>query len=311
MDQPDPRLGVVMITHNRVEEALQSLDRLARLPERPRIVVVDNASTDGTAAAIAGRFPDIEVLQPGVNLGAAGRNLGVERLDAPFVAFCDDDTWWEPGSLRRAADLLDAHPRLAILTARILVDNVEAEICRELQNSPLPDEPGWPGYPLLGFLAGASVVRRKAFREAGGFDPRFFIGGEEEVLALDLAARGWGIRYIPELTLHHAPSPRRDVHCRNWTMVRNALWCAWLRRPWPGALRRTWTIARTAPGDRGTRKGLAAALAGLPWVLRERRVIPPAIEDRIRLLESPTDKPTPCSSTSTSRPTACRTGRSA
>jgi len=287
MDNPDPRVGIVMITHNRSDEVLHSLGRLTRLPERPRIVVVDNGSTDGTSAAVVERFPEVVVVRLEENLGAAGRNLGVERLDTPFVAFSDDDTWWEPGSLRRAADLLEAHPRVAILTGRILVGSREASIWRELQDSPLPSEPGLPGYPLVGFLAGASVIRRSAFREAGGYDPRFFIGGEEEVLALDVIARGWCIRYVPELVVHHAPSPRRDVQVRNWYAVRNALWAAWLRRPWPGALRRTSAIARTMFHDRGVRKGLAAALAGLPWVLRERRVVPPEVERRIRLLEGP------------------------
>ncbi|HLH28162.1 MAG TPA: glycosyltransferase, partial [Acidimicrobiales bacterium] len=263
-----------------------SLDRLTRLPERPRIVVVDNGSSDGTAAAIAGRFPGVELVCLGENLGAAGRNVGVERLDTPYVAFSDDDTWWEPGSLRRAADLLDAHSRVALLTGRILVGLEEASICRALENSPLPSEPGLPGRPLLGFLAGASVARRSALREAGGFDPRFFIGGEEEVLALDLVTRGWQIRYVPDLVAHHAPSQRRDVPRRNRTQVRNALWVAWLRRPWPGALRCTFVIGRSALRDRATRQGLAAALGGLPWVLRERRVVPPEIERQIRLLES-------------------------
>jgi GT2 family glycosyltransferase len=158
MDNPDPRVGIVMITHNRSDEVLHSLGRLTRLPERPRIVVVDNGSTDGTSAAVVERFPEVVVVRLGENLGAAGRNLGVERLDTPFVAFSDDDTWWEPGSLRRAADLLEAHPRVAILTGRILVGSREASICRELQDSPLPSEPGLPGYPLVGFLAGASVI---------------------------------------------------------------------------------------------------------------------------------------------------------
>jgi GT2 family glycosyltransferase len=287
MGRPDPRVGIVMITHNRREEVLHSLDRLTRLPEGPRIVLVDNASTDGTAAAVAGRHPEVVVVRLEENLAAAGRNVGVERLDTPFVAFSDDDTWWEPGSLRRAADLLEAHPRVALLTGRILVGAREASICRELANSPLPSEPGLPGHPIIGFLAGASVVRREALREVGGYDRRFFIGGEEEVVALDLISRGWRIRYVPELIVHHAPSPRRDVRTRNWHAVRNALWAAWLRRPWPGALRRTFAIGRTVLRDRGTRKGLIAALAGLPWVLRERRVVPPEVERQIRLLETP------------------------
>jgi GT2 family glycosyltransferase len=287
MDKPDPRVGIVMITHNRSDEVLHSLDRLTRLPERPRIVVVVNGSTDETAAAVADRFPEVVIIRLEENLGAAGRNLGVERLDSPFVAFPDDDTWWEPGSLRRAADLLEAHPRVAILAGRVQVGSREAAVYRELQNSPLPSEPGLPGYPLIGFLAGASVIRRAALLKAGGYDPRFFIGGEEEVLALDLIARGWRIRYVPELVVHHAPSPRRDVHVRNWYSVRNTLWAAWLRRPWPGALRRTFAIGRTALRDRGARKGPAAALAGLPWVLRERRAIPLEVERQIRLVERP------------------------
>jgi GT2 family glycosyltransferase len=285
----DHRVAIVMITHNRVGEVLRSLDRLIRLPERPRIVVVDNGSSDGTASAIAEHLPAVEVLRLEENLGAAGRNLGVERVDTPFVAFCDDDTWWEPGSLRRAADLLEAHPRLATVTGRILVgpEEREAAICLELENSPLPSEPGLPGYPLLGFLAGASVVRRLALLEAGGFDRRFFIGGEEQLLAADLASRGWYLRYVPEVVVHHHPSTQRDAHRRSWHTVRNALWFAWLRRPWPSALRRTLALSRPALGDRATRKGLVAALAGLAWVCHERRVVPPEVERQLGLLEAP------------------------
>ncbi len=221
MGNRDPRVGIVMITHNRSEEVLRTLDRLTGLPEEPPIVVVDNGSSDGTADAVAGRYAAAIVLRLEENLGAAGRNLGVERLETPFVAFADDDTWWEPGSLRRAADFLESHPRLAVLTGRILEgpEEREAAICRELARSPLPSPPGLPGHPLLGFLAGASVVRRSAFLAVGGFDRRLFIGGEEELVAAELACRGWCLRYVPELVVHHDASPRRDVHLRNWHVV--------------------------------------------------------------------------------------------
>jgi GT2 family glycosyltransferase len=276
-----------MITHNRVQEALRSLGALARLPERPRVIVVDNGSRDGTAAAVAERFPEVEVLALAENLGAGGRTLGVARAAAPLVAFCDDDTWWAPGSLGRAADLFDAHERLAVVNGRFLVGPEEREdpVCRELERSPLPREPGLPGYPLLGFLAGASMVRRSAFLEAGGFEPRFRVGGEEELLALDLAARGWSLRYVPEVVVHHHPSAQRDASARRRLQLRNALWCAWMRRPLSGALRRTLWLARTAPREPTTLTGFAAALAGLPWVLRHRRVVPPAVEAGLRLLD--------------------------
>jgi GT2 family glycosyltransferase len=296
MGDGDPRVAVVMITHNRRIEVLCTLERLNRLPERPQVVVVDNASTDGTATAVAERHPAVEVLTPGRNLGASGRTLGVRHVETPYVAFCDDDTWWEPGALRRAADLFDANPRLALVNGRVLVEPEGAEdpTCSMMANSPLPPEPGLPGRPILGFLAGASVVRRSAFLEAGGFEPRLFLGGEEELLATDLVARGWRLCYVPEILSRHHPSHRRDVPARRGHMLRNALWFAWLRRPLPSALRRTLATAFSTPWDRVTLRGFAAAFAGLPWVLRERRVVPPNVEEWLRLLEAiPNTEPGP------------------
>jgi GT2 family glycosyltransferase len=288
MESRDPRVAVVMITYNRREEVLRSLAHLTCLAERPRVLLVDNGSTDGTAAVVAERFPQVEVVPAGGNLGAAARTLGVRRVNAPYVALSDDDTWWDSGGLRRAADLFDRHPRLGIITGRVLVGPEEREdpVCRELEASPLPREPGMPGRPLLGFLAGASVVRRAAFLEAGGFPERSFLGGEEELLAADLAARGWWLCYVPDIVVHHYPSPCRDVFCRRWHLVRNALWFAWLRRPLPSALRRTLRVARSLPWDRASRRGFAAAVAGLPWVLRERREVPRDVEAGLRLLDA-------------------------
>jgi GT2 family glycosyltransferase/peptidoglycan/xylan/chitin deacetylase (PgdA/CDA1 family) len=288
MKSAEGRIAVVMITHNRREEVLASLSRLTRLPENPQIVVVDNASRDGTCEAIAKRFPAVELIAAGGNLGAAARNLGVRHVQTPYVALCDDDTWWEAGALRRAADLFDAHPRLAVATARILVEpqHEDDPICGELQRSPLPREEGMPGPPLLGFMAGASVVRRSALLDAGGFEPRFFLGGEEELLALDLAAAGWWLCYVPRLLVYHRPSPRRDAVSRRWLLLRNALWSAWLRRPLFAAFRKSGQILRAAPSKRESWRGLSAALAGLPWVLWHRRVVPPHVERGIRLLET-------------------------
>jgi GT2 family glycosyltransferase len=283
----DPRVAVVVLTHNRVAELLSTLERLSRLPERPRILVVDNGSSDGTHAAVADRFPGMRIVRSPRNLGAAGRTVGVRHVTEPYVALSDDDTWWEPGALGRAADLFDARPRLAVLTGRVLVGPVGREdpTCRLMAHSPLPTEPGMPGPSLLGFLAGASMVRRDAFLQVGGFEPRLFLGGEEELLAIDLAARGWWLCYVPDVVIHHHPSPIRNTRSRRSYLVRNALWSAWLRRPLWSALGQTLRVVRRAPRDGAALRGIAQALAGLPWVLRERRVVAPDLERRIRLVE--------------------------
>ncbi|MGY2065727.1 glycosyltransferase family 2 protein [Blastococcus sp. SYSU DS0619] len=284
---PDPRVAVVVITHQRRDELLLALERLLALPERPHVVVVDNGSTDGTADAVRERFPQVELIASPENLGAVGRNLGVARLDTPYVAFCDDDTWWEPGSLRTAADTLDAHPRLAVVTARILVEpgTTEDPIVAELRDSPVRGADWLPGPALGSFLAGASVLRREAFEEVGGFNDRLWLGGEEELMAGDLAARGWELCYLEQLTLHHQASTARDPHKRRADGIRNTLWTTWLRRPLRPALRRTVHLLRTVPRDRITARGLAQAVRGLPWVLRERRVLPPHAEARFAALE--------------------------
>jgi GT2 family glycosyltransferase len=316
MEAGDPRVAVVMITWNRRPEVLRSLQHLTRLPERPRLVLVDNGSTDGTAAAVRERFPQVEVLDARRNIGAAARTLGVRHVDTPYVALCDDDTWWEPGSLRHSADLFDKHPRLAIVTGRVLVgeENEEDPACRDLADSRLPAEADMPGPPLLGFLGGASVIRQSAFLQVGGFEPRFFIGGEEELLATDLAARGWWLCYVAELTVHHHPSACREAGRRRWHIVRNALWSAWLRRPLTSAVRKTLWMARAAPWDGTTLRGFATAAAGLPWVLQHRRVVPDRVERGLRLLDPPgmgAVRTAPCSSTPKSAATACRKAPSA
>jgi hypothetical protein len=92
---------------------------------------------------------------------------------------------------------------------------------------------------------------------------------------MDLAARGWGLAYVDEVVAHHHPSLSRDPSGRRRVQVRNALWSAWLRRPLGGAARQTAQLAVLALHQRGARSGILLALLGLPWVLRERRPVPP------------------------------------
>lgn len=283
------RVTVVIITHNRRAELLRTLARMTALPDQAPVVVVDNASTDGTCDAVAELFGQVTLLRSTRNLGSLGRNLVVRDVTTPYVAFCDDDTWWEPGALRRAADLLDTYPGLASVTARILVapDLAEDPITTELRDSPVPG-PAWlPGPALLGVLAGASMFRVAAFQQVGGFSPRLWLGGEEELLAIDLAAHGWWMCWAEDVVIQHAPSTARDPRRRRQLGIRNTLWTAWLRRPLGSALRRTGIMLRSIPRDWASVAAVAEAVAGLPWVLRERQVVPPEVENGLRLLEEP------------------------
>lgn len=276
-----------MITKDRPDSALRTLDRLAALPERPPVVVVDNGLDPAVTEALRAHPAGAQVLAPGRNTGALGRNLAVRRADTPYVAFSDDDSWWQAGALRRAADLLDAHPRLGLLAARSLVGPEERDdpLNELLARSPLPPDPGLPGRPVLGFLGCACVVRRRAHLDVGGYHPLLFFGAEETLLAYDLAAAGWGVSYDPSVTAYHHPDPGERPG-RTVLLRRNALLTDWLRRPVRVALRHTLALSAAAVrGDAGAAAALGATAARMPAALRLRRRLPLRVERTVRLLE--------------------------
>ncbi|GAA4866211.1 glycosyltransferase family 2 protein [Saccharopolyspora cebuensis] len=287
MPEDGPRTTAVMMTHNRRAEAARALERMTALPDRVPIIAVDNGSTDGTADLLAAEFPQVRLLRSTENLGAVARNLAVREVTTPYVSFCDDDCWWAPGSLRRAARVLDEHPAVGAVMGRCVVepDGRDDPLTPELRGSPVP-APAWlPGPALLSVMAGLTTFRTSAFRAAGGFRERLWLGGEEELLALDLAAAGWWLCWVEDVVVHHAPSAARDSRRRRQLGIRNTLWTTWLRRPLPSAVRRSAAVLGSSPKDRHTLGAVSEAVGGLRWVLRERRVVPPGVERGLRRLE--------------------------
>ena len=286
-DQVDTRVTVVVVTRDRCAQLMRTLGHLVSLPERPPVVVVDNGSTDATVAAVRSEFPGIGVIELGENRGVQARNLGVHQATTPYVAFCDDDSWWGEGALTRAANTFEAFSRLGLLAARVLVGEAQSldPVSASMSANLLPDEADLPGPAVLGFLACGAVVRRTAFLEVGGFEPLLFFYGEEQLLALDLVRAGWALAYVDEVIAHHRPSAVRDERKRHELEVRNAMLSAWMRRPLHSALAVTARTSASAWTQPGGRQGLRTALRDLPAALVRRHVVDRDLEQRVRLLE--------------------------
>lgn len=282
------RVSVTMVTRDRRDTTLTTLGLLLALPEQPPITVVDNGSRDGTVDAIRAVWPTVDAVALPSNLGAAARTIGVQRSRSPYVAFSDDDSWWEPGALALAADILDAHLRLGLLAGRVLVGPQAREdpVCALMATSPLARTPSHAGPAVLGFIACGAVVRRDAYLAVGGFHERFGIGGEEELLAADLAAAGWHLSYMDRVVAHHHPSPSRDPQRRREIQARNALWFDWLRLSPRMALHHALRAVQDARHDQTSRRALLEAALGLPWIVRERRRLPASVEAELGLLHS-------------------------
>jgi GT2 family glycosyltransferase len=278
-------VAVIVATRNRRASLLRTLARLHALEERPKLVVVDNASYDGTPAAVRDAFPAVDVIALEENVGPVARTIGARSVEAPYVAFSDDDSWWSGGALARAVTHLDRFPALALVAAHVVVGDSERddETALAMRESPLGPQDGLPGPPVLGFLACGCVVRRSAFLAVGGFRGRF-TGSEETLLAVDLAAAGWRLAYVSDVVAHHDPPGGSPSAERRRGDAWNALWFAWTRRPARTALVRTAALARTALADDAVRRALADVVRDARAISRERRVVDGELEAALRRL---------------------------
>ncbi len=279
--------AVVIATHNRSATLSETLERLYELPERPHIIVVDNASTDQTDRVCKPFASRVQFLKLRRNLGAAARTIGAREAGTPFVAFCDDDCYWTPGSLERAIERFHKHPNVAVLNGQVLVgESQEPDPACDAMRASTGDMHA-SNVPIVYFMAGASVMRTTAFLEAGGYHVRYFIGAEESLLSLDLASHGWQLWYCDDLIVRHRPSQlNRDPDARRRLVLRNRLWTTLLRRAPMTAFREVARYARLAVEDPIARSALIEAIAGLPWIVRERRTIPAELEQRVAALDN-------------------------
>jgi N-acetylglucosaminyl-diphospho-decaprenol L-rhamnosyltransferase len=276
---------LVVITRNRSRRLLDTLAKLVR--SGAAVIVVDNGSSDDTVEQVRSRFPSVLILQEHANRGAAARTPAVALASTEFVAFSDDDSWWEPDALLRGLQALRDDPRLGLVAARVLVGPERRldPVSLAMRESPLWTEPALQGPRILGFVACAAICRRDAYLATAGFHPRYGVGGEEALLALDLARHGFACVYLDEVVAHHHParpsSDTRSRRRRQRTVARNDLWTAWLRLPLRDALARTAAILREPSGL----QGLARATWGMVWVTRQRRAVPAALARDLRSLD--------------------------
>ncbi|MPY80799.1 MAG: glycosyltransferase [Actinophytocola sp.] len=257
---------VAPVTRDRASLVAATLWRLLELRPRPPIILLDNGSSDATdevLSVLAQRHGGIRIIRLTDNLGAAARNLGVLAATTPYVAFSDDDSWWAPDALPMAEAALDRYGGIGLIAARIAVEprgDIDPT-SQAMAESPLSTGDGLPGREVLGFLACGAIVRRAAFIDVGGFSQLLHLGAEEKLFAYDLAARGWRLRYLPDVLAHHQPAARDDADHDHRTslLLRNDTLISVLRRPAGTALRSVRSLAESAAHDATA----ARALAGL------------------------------------------------
>ncbi|MFQ5461021.1 MAG: glycosyltransferase family 2 protein [Phycisphaerae bacterium] len=193
MLRPELLVSFVLATHNRHDEVKRTLAAVVHCgPPRDlfEIVVVDNASTDGTrnlATALAD-----QVIPLDTNEGSCAKAYGVDVARGQYVVFLDDDSHPLAGSIAKMIQHFRADRRLAAAGFDVILPDGQHE-----------------GAALPGVFVGCGVgLRLEALRDVGGLDKRFFMQAEEYDLAFRLVAAGWKIGVFPDLSVRHEKSPQ-------------------------------------------------------------------------------------------------------
>jgi N-acetylglucosaminyl-diphospho-decaprenol L-rhamnosyltransferase len=218
------------------------------------VIVVDNASADGSADMVAAEFSDVQLVRNSENRGfAAANNQALSRARGRYVLLLNSDARLRPGAVNEMARFLDAHPTLGVVGGQLF--NADGSF-----QSSYFDFPDWiselllltgisrwlkePTYPShteiesreqrrVDWVSGALfMVRRQAVAEVGPLDEAYFMYAEEVDWCFRMRRGGWGVAYLPQAQALHiaAASAHRQPERRRAQVYRSK--CIFVRKHW-------------------------------------------------------------------------------
>lgn len=297
----DFRVSVIIPTYNGLRFLPACLDALRdqNYPaEQTEIIVVDDASTDGTIPFLRDRYPEVQIVALARNAGlAAGCNMGAARAHGELLVMLNNDTEVEPGWLAALVAAARGNPEAGAIASKMLLfdrrdtlhnagDIMGADGIPRNRGVWQQDAGQFDDLPtVFGGCGGGVAYRRAAWEAAGGFDERLFMYLEDVDLAWRLQLLGWSAIFAPEARLYHHLSATGGGVLSSFYTGRNTIWV--IAKDMPGALvrrhfgrilaaqgrvMRDALVAWRGEAARARLRGQLAGLLGLPRVLAWRRV---------------------------------------
>jgi GT2 family glycosyltransferase len=237
-------LSIVIVnwnTRDLLRDWLQSIEA-GRGSLQLEVLVVDNASCDGSAEMVRTEFPQVQLIENKENLGfAAGNNVALMKAAGRFVMLLNTDTLVHGTVLADAVAWLEAHPDVGVIGPRVLnSDGTDQPSCSAfpslkfltMQACGLTKISRWDRYRMTGWdrsselkvdvISGAAMfVRREAMEDVGLLDEAFFFYGEETDWCHRFGRAGWGLVFvpIPEVTHFGGGAVRQLNHRRDVMMT--------------------------------------------------------------------------------------------
>lgn len=300
-----PRVDIIIPTYNGREHLAICLPALGKqsYPDF-RIIVVDDASTDGSAGYLATAFPGVLVVRLERNVGlAVAINEALNHSQAELVAFLNNDTEPEPDWLAALVDTMDRFPDAGAVASKLLLFDRRDHLHSAGDTFSVRGVPGNRGVwqrdtgqfddeeVVFGACAGAALYRRGALDDVAGIDgqvldPDFFMYCEDVDLNWRLRLLGYPVIYVPDAVAYHRLSATGGGTLASYYVARNTI--AVLVKNLPGPILRRHLPAIVAyqvslilgtlprlrePAARARLRGLLAAPRLIPILLPKRRRI--------------------------------------
>lgn len=286
------KASLLVITYNRCDHAIQCLTDLGEQSFQPKeIILVDNASSDGTVAAVKSRFPNVVLIESPENLGVGGaRNLGIKSATGDIVIVIDDDARFaEPDACEKALAEFELQQNLGVLAFCILSSangSLETRAIPKVDKRHDALSDGECAY----FTGAGFAIRREVFEKVGPFWAELFYVGEELDLSYRLLAADYSIQYRTDIqVLHDATPAARPSGQYIYFNTRNRVWIALRNLPWPyvATMIVTWWgyMALNAIRNMDLRpflRGMWDSVKSFPAVTRLRVPIQPGVVTRVR-----------------------------
>lgn len=239
-----PEVSICVVTFRDRDNVIRCLESIEQHADRSHeVVLVDDASGDGTVAAVRERFPAVQIHERSENGGlVAGRNDAVSRVRGDYVLMLDSDTELRPGTLSALIDAFAADPTIGLAGPRLIGPAGELQLsCRRyppflipflrrgpyarLNPSPvvhrrhmMMDFDHASERPVAWVSGAAQIWRRDVARTVGPYDRRISsYGGEDLDWCLRVWRGGWSVHYVPSAVVmhHHQQVTRRDMYARS------------------------------------------------------------------------------------------------
>jgi len=228
-DSQQPDVTVIVIAYDVREEVMACLESVEchAPPLSFEVILVDNGSSDGTADAVAERFPEVEVVRRPTNEGLPARNHGLRRARGRFRMFLDTDATLTPGALQTLVSALGAAPRAGLAGPRLVYPNGALQLSTRrfpplmlplLRRPPLgrffeqgptvrhhtmADDPHDRLRRVEYVLGACQLFRPEAQAAAGEIDERIWFGHDDADWCFRIRLAGWDVLYVPDAQVVH------------------------------------------------------------------------------------------------------------